>query len=64
MRTYFGGSFIDKETLKEAEIEYPIKLEYYKEINESITNANQKTKYGIHIVQTDYLPGKPKIKGM
>lgn len=34
MRTFFSSTFIKKETLKEAGIEHPIKLEYYKIINE------------------------------
>ena len=34
MRTFFGSTFIEKDKLEEAEIYHPIKLEYYKEINE------------------------------
>ena len=34
MRTFYGGKFIEKEKLIEAGIHYPIKLEYYKKINE------------------------------
>ena len=33
MRTFFGGVFMKKEELKEAGINYPIKIEYYKKIN-------------------------------
>ena len=36
MKTFFGGTFIEKEKLEEAGINHPIKLEYYKEINEEI----------------------------
>ena len=35
MTTFFGGVFIDQETLETAGINYPIKLEYYKRINEN-----------------------------
>ena len=35
MNIFFGGTFIRKEELKEAGIDYPIKLEYYKIINEN-----------------------------
>ena len=34
LKTFFDGVFISKENLKEAGIKYPIKLEYYKQINE------------------------------
>ena len=34
LRTFFGSTFIEKDKLEEAEIYHPIKLEYYKEINE------------------------------
>lgn len=34
MRTFFSSTFIKKEALNEAGIYHPIKLEYYKIINE------------------------------
>lgn len=55
MRTFFGGAFIEKEKLEEAGINHPIKLEYYKEINEDYINSG-KAKYGISIVETKYIP--------
>ena len=61
MRTFFGGSFIDKEKLEEAGINHPIKLEYYKEINEDDINSG-KEKYGIQIVKTEYIPDNLKIE--
>ena len=54
MRTFFGSTFIEKDKLKEAEIYYPIKLEYYKEINEDDIQKVDKAKYGITIVKTEY----------
>ena len=61
MRTFFGGTFIEKEKLEEAGIKYPIKLEYYKEINEDDINSG-KEKYGIRIVKTEYLPDNLKVE--
>lgn len=62
MRTFFGGTFIEKEKLEEAGINHPIKLEYYKQINEDNMNSNNGTKYGIHIVKTEYIPNNTKIE--
>ena len=59
MRTFFGGAFIDKEKLEEAGIEHPIKLEYYKQINEDDISLC-KEKYGICIVKTEYVPNNIK----
>lgn len=61
MRTFFGGTFIRKEELEEAGINHPIKLEYYKEINEDDISSG-KGKYGIHIVKTEYIPDNLKIE--
>ena len=58
MKTFFDGVFISKEHLKEAGIEYPIKLEYYKTSGE----GNVETKYGIEVVKTEYLDGNVKIE--
>ena len=38
MKTFFGSIFIEKEKLQEAGVKYPIKLEYYKIINEEYNN--------------------------
>lgn len=54
MRTFFGSTFIEKDKLEEAEIYHPIKLEYYKEINEDDIQKIDKAKYGITIVKTEY----------
>ena len=61
MKTFFGGTFIEKEKLEEAGIKHPIKLEYYKEINEDDINSG-KEKYGIQIVKTEYIPDNLKIE--
>lgn len=61
MRTFFGSTFIEKDKLKEAEIYYPIKLEYYKEINEDEIQKDN-TKYGITIVKTEYMENNLKVE--
>ena len=48
MKTFFGGIFIETSKLKEAGIQYPIKVEYYKLKDE---NNN---KYGIEIIKKEY----------
>ena len=54
MRTFYGGLFIEKGKLKEAGINYPVKLEYYKTIN-----GND---YGIEIIKTEYIKENIKIE--
>ena len=54
MKTFYGGVFIDKNTLKLAGINHPIKLEYYKRINEEEILEFNKAKFGISIVKTEY----------
>lgn len=54
MKTFFGSTFINKEKLEKENINYPIKLEYYKIINEDELNKNNATKFGINIVKTEY----------
>lgn len=61
MKTFFGGTFIDKEKLEEAGIYHPIKLEYYKQINEDDFNSGRE-KYGIQIVKTEYMPDNMKVE--
>lgn len=61
MKTFFGGTFIEKEKLEEAGIDHPIKLEYYKQINEDDISSG-KEKYGIQIVKTEYIPDNLKIE--
>ena len=58
MKTFFGRIFIKKEKLEEAGIEYPIKLEYYKYINNNYIEDKNKSKYGIGITKTEYKENK------
>lgn len=48
MKVFYGGIFIERETLLKAGIHHPIKLEYYKTINE------ENDIYGIDIIKTEY----------
>ena len=59
LKTFFSGTFIEKKKLEEVGINHPIKLEYYKEINED--DIKEKAKFGILIVKTDYMKDN-KIK--
>ena len=54
MKTFFGGNFIKEEMLSEAGIYHPIKLEYYKRINEDEILKENKAKFGICIIKTEY----------
>lgn len=62
MKSFYGGIFIEKTKLKEAGKEYPIKLEYYKRINEDEILRKEKAKFGISIVKTEYIPNNTKIE--
>ena len=62
MKTFFGCTFIDKMKLREVGIEYPIKLEYYKEMDKIGENIYEETAYGIEIVETEYLPDSVKVE--
>ena len=62
MRTYFSSTFIEKEVLNEAGIYYPIKLDYYKIINEDEMVKQEKAKFGIHVVKTEYKKEQVKVE--
>lgn len=62
MKTFFGSIFIEKEKLKEAGVKHPIKLEYYKIINEDEFIKKDNAKYGVKIVKTEYLENDTKVE--
>lgn len=62
MRIFFNSTFIKQETLKEAGIYHPIKLEYYKIINEDEMIKQEKAKFGIHIIKTEYNKEQVKVE--
>lgn len=47
MKNFFGSIFINRDELREAGIEYPIKVEYYKITNE--IPSRQKLIFGIQV---------------
>lgn len=61
MRTFFDSTFIKEETLNEARIYHPIKLEYYKIINEE-NKKEEKIRFGINIVKREYKKEGIKIE--
>ena len=62
MKKFFGEIFIDKNLLEKEEIEYPIKIEYYKRINEKEIINKETKKYGIDVVKIEYLKDDIKIE--
>jgi len=62
MKIYFGSIFIQRDTLKEEGINYPIKLEYYKIINEDEMIKSKKAKFGISIEKTEYIENNIKVE--
>ena len=63
MNTFFGSIFIEKAKLKEAGVEHPIKLEYYKTESE-VSNKNniKETKFGIEVIKTSYIKEEVKVE--
>lgn len=62
MKTFFGSTFIDRGKLEEEHINYPIKLEYYKIINEDELNKSNATKFGINVIKTEYIKDNTKVE--
>ena len=62
MRIFFNSTFIKQETLNEAGIIHPIKLEYYKIINEDEIIKKEKAKFGINVVKTEYIENNIKVE--
>lgn len=58
MKSFFGGTYVGKDTLANNNIYYPIRLEYYK--TESIENF--KPVYGIEVVKTEYREDKVNVE--
>ena len=54
MKNFFGSIFINRDELKEAGIDYPIKVEYYKITNEEEKIKENKLIYGIQVIKTEY----------
>lgn len=59
MKKFFGGTFIESELLRKEGIYHPIKLEYYKIINEKKDNT---FRYGLEVIKTDYYDNTVKVE--
>ena len=55
LKIFYTSTFIKKEELKEAGINHPIKLEYYKVINEDEIMKGEKARFGIKVIKTEYI---------
>ena len=62
MKVFYTSTFIKKEKLKEAGINYPIKLEYYKVINEDEIMKGEKARFGIKVIKTEYKNNNTKTE--
>ena len=62
MKIFFNSTFINKEALNDAGIFHPIKLEYYKVINEDEIINRNKAKFGIHVIKTEYTQNDIKVE--
>ena len=62
MQIFYNSTFISKEHLEEAEINHPVKLEYYKIINEDEMIKGEKAKFGIGVIKTDYVGDNVKTE--
>jgi len=54
VKNFFGSIFINRDELREAGIDYPIKVEYYKIINEEEKIKQNRLIYGIQVIKTEY----------
>lgn len=59
MKTFFGSTFIGKDKLKMNGINYPIKLEYYKIVDQVKENTEY---YGVQVIKTEYIGKKVKTE--
>lgn len=62
MKTFYGSIFMNKAHLEEADIKYPIELEYYKIVNDDEKMTNNKAKYGINIVKKEYIGKDTRVE--
>ena len=58
MKSFYGGTYVGKDTLANNNIYYPIRLEYYK--TEQI--ENYQSVYGIEVVKTEYKDDKVNVE--
>lgn len=53
---------MNQEQLREEGKKYPIKIEYYKKINEDEFLKKEKAIYGIQVIKTEYMPENIKTE--
>lgn len=54
MKNFFGSIFINRTELRKSGIDYPIKVEYYKIMDEKNNIKENKLIYGIQVIKTEY----------
>lgn len=59
MKSFYSGIYVSKELLAQNRRDNPIRLEYYRIKNEK---TNEKESYGIEVVKTEYIDGKPNVE--
>ena len=62
VKIFYSGIFMNQEQLKEEGKQYPIKIEYYKKINEDEFLKKENAIYGIQVIKTEYIPEKTKTE--
>ena len=55
MKHIYAGTFIKKNDLKSMGVNYPVKLEYYKTVQNTEQINNNEIVYGIEVVKTSYI---------
>lgn len=55
MKHFYAGTFINKNDLKSMGVNYPVKLEYYKTVQNTEQINNNEIVYGIEVVKTSYI---------
>ena len=60
MKTFHGCVFMNRDELEKAGINYPIKVEYYK----IMEDANYSENYGIEVVKTEYIDDNLKVESI
>ena len=62
MKIFHSSIFIKQETLNDAGIKHPIKVEYYKIISEDEVTQKKKAKFGINVIKTEYKKDNVEIE--
>ena len=60
LRVFYGSNFLENEELQRQSFMHPIKVEYFKMINNK--DLQDRESYGIHIIKTQYIDDKIKTE--